>query len=163
MAILLKKQDNFCQFCWKNIKFLAIFWQSNGNFPEGQSTTHYVLMISPQNLVYVLEEKFLSGHRWLLQGCSSATSRPGVTQEIHRAAQSAVEQVRQTHRQELDLDTVISVMSVLLTANAKEVVSLLGWVATHFSCSYLLYCVLPTGLMGWWESERQVSLFLASP
>ena len=39
MAILLKN-DNFCQFFWKNVKFLAIFWQSNGNFPEGHLGSH---------------------------------------------------------------------------------------------------------------------------
>ena len=32
LAILLKN-DNFCQL--KKVKFLAIFWHSNGNFPEG--------------------------------------------------------------------------------------------------------------------------------
>ena len=38
MAILLKKNDNFCQFK-KKVKFLAIFWHSNRNFPEGEVHT----------------------------------------------------------------------------------------------------------------------------
>ena len=36
----VEKNDNFCQFFGKNIKFLSIFWQSNGNFPEGQISTN---------------------------------------------------------------------------------------------------------------------------
>ena len=32
----LEKKDNFWQFFEKNVKFLAIFGQSNGNLPEGQ-------------------------------------------------------------------------------------------------------------------------------
>ena len=39
MAILLKKMKIFVNFFEKNVKFLAIFWQSNGNFPEGQVGT----------------------------------------------------------------------------------------------------------------------------
>ena len=39
MAIFLKKMKIFGNFFWKNVKFLAIFWQSNGNFPEGQTCT----------------------------------------------------------------------------------------------------------------------------
>jgi len=40
MAIFLKKRMKFFgSFFWKNVKFLAIFWQSNGNFPEGQLET----------------------------------------------------------------------------------------------------------------------------
>ena len=35
LAILLKKMTNFVHF-FLNIKFFAIFWHSNGNFPEGQ-------------------------------------------------------------------------------------------------------------------------------
>ena len=35
----LKKMKIFGNFFWKNVKFLAIFWQSNGNFPEGQYYT----------------------------------------------------------------------------------------------------------------------------
>ena len=37
-AIFLKKMKIFGNFK-KNFKFLAIFWQSNGNFPEGQPWT----------------------------------------------------------------------------------------------------------------------------
>ena len=36
MAIFWKKMKIFCIFFGKNVKFLANFWQSNGNFPEGQ-------------------------------------------------------------------------------------------------------------------------------
>ena len=36
LAILLKKMIIFVNFFEKNVKFLAIFWQSNGNFWEGQ-------------------------------------------------------------------------------------------------------------------------------
>ena len=36
MAILLKKMTIFGKFFEKNVKFLAMFWHSNGNFPEGQ-------------------------------------------------------------------------------------------------------------------------------
>ena len=32
----LKKIKNFGNFFFLNVKFLAIFWHSNGNFPEGQ-------------------------------------------------------------------------------------------------------------------------------
>ena len=32
--------ENFGIFGGKNVKFLAIFWQSNGNFPEGQPEIH---------------------------------------------------------------------------------------------------------------------------
>ena len=39
MAIFLKKMKIFGNFFRKNVKFLAIFWQSNGNFPEGQVTS----------------------------------------------------------------------------------------------------------------------------
>ena len=39
MAILLKKMTIFVNFFEKNVKFLAIFGQSNGNFPEGQVIT----------------------------------------------------------------------------------------------------------------------------
>ena len=39
--------DNFCQFFWKNVKFLAIFWQSYGNFPEGQVSCQKLAWISP--------------------------------------------------------------------------------------------------------------------
>ena len=38
LAIFLKKKMAFF-FFWKNVKFLAIFWQSNVNFPEGQVET----------------------------------------------------------------------------------------------------------------------------
>ena len=38
MAIFLKKMKIFGNFFWKSVKFLPIFWQSNGNFPEGQVT-----------------------------------------------------------------------------------------------------------------------------
>ena len=38
-AFFLKKMKIFGNFFWKNVKFLAIFWQSNGNFPEGQYYT----------------------------------------------------------------------------------------------------------------------------
>ena len=34
--ILLTKMTNFVNFFEKNVKFLAVFWQSNGNFPECQ-------------------------------------------------------------------------------------------------------------------------------
>ena len=33
-----EKNENFWQF-FLNVKFLAIFWHSNGNFPEGQLPT----------------------------------------------------------------------------------------------------------------------------
>ena len=36
MAIFLKKMKIFGNFFKKNVKVLAIFRQSNGNFPEGQ-------------------------------------------------------------------------------------------------------------------------------
>ena len=45
LVIFFKKIDKNChffqqnchwQFCWKNVKFLAIYWHSIGNFPEGQ-------------------------------------------------------------------------------------------------------------------------------
>jgi len=36
MAIFLKKMKILGNFFEKNVKFLEIFWQSNGNFPEGQ-------------------------------------------------------------------------------------------------------------------------------
>ena len=36
----LKKMKIFGNFFEKNVQFLAIFWQSNGNFPEGQMTTN---------------------------------------------------------------------------------------------------------------------------
>ena len=36
MAILLKKMTIFVNFFAKNVKFLEMFLQSNGNFPEGQ-------------------------------------------------------------------------------------------------------------------------------
>ena len=32
----VEKNDNFWQFFFKNVKFLSIFWHSNGNFPEVQ-------------------------------------------------------------------------------------------------------------------------------
>ena len=32
-------RDNFWQFFEKNITFLAVFWHSNANFPEGQVTS----------------------------------------------------------------------------------------------------------------------------
>ena len=35
----LKKKTIFVNLFEKNVKFLAIFWQSNGNFPEGQVHT----------------------------------------------------------------------------------------------------------------------------
>ena len=35
----VEKNENFVNFLEKNVKFLAIFWQSNGNFPEGQVGT----------------------------------------------------------------------------------------------------------------------------
>ena len=38
LAIFLKKMKIFGNFFWKSVKFLPIFWQSNGNFPEGQVT-----------------------------------------------------------------------------------------------------------------------------
>ena len=34
-------QDNFWQFVWKNVKFLALFWHSNGNFPEVSALYRY--------------------------------------------------------------------------------------------------------------------------
>jgi len=40
MAILLKKNDNYGNFFEKMSSFLAIFWHSNGNFPEGQLSTN---------------------------------------------------------------------------------------------------------------------------
>ena len=43
MAIFLKKVKNFGHFFWKNVKFLAIFWQSNGNFPEGQVSSYFTM------------------------------------------------------------------------------------------------------------------------
>ena len=36
MAIFWEKLTIVCNFSEKNVKFLAIFGQSNGNFPEGQ-------------------------------------------------------------------------------------------------------------------------------
>ena len=36
--IFFKKITIFFNFFEKNVKFLAIFWQSNGNFPEGQNS-----------------------------------------------------------------------------------------------------------------------------
>ena len=36
-----KKKTIFVNFFEKNVKFLAIFWQSNGNFPEGQVKTEF--------------------------------------------------------------------------------------------------------------------------
>ena len=38
MAILLKKWQFLSIFFFKNVKFLEIFWHSNGNFPEGQNS-----------------------------------------------------------------------------------------------------------------------------
>ena len=38
-ANFCEKNENFWQIFWKNVKFLAIFWQSNGNFPVGQLYT----------------------------------------------------------------------------------------------------------------------------
>ena len=35
----VEKMTIFVNFFEKNVKFLAIFWQSNGNFPEGQLNT----------------------------------------------------------------------------------------------------------------------------
>ena len=35
LSIVFEKNDNFWQLK-KKVKFLAIFWHSNGNFPEGQ-------------------------------------------------------------------------------------------------------------------------------
>ena len=34
-----EKMKIFGNFFEKNVKFLAIFWHSNGNFPEGQTWT----------------------------------------------------------------------------------------------------------------------------
>ena len=47
LAILLKKMTIFVNLK-KNVKFLAIFWHSNGNFPEGQHDIQFVTWhISP--------------------------------------------------------------------------------------------------------------------
>ena len=41
-----EKNENFWQFFWKKkVKFLAIFWQSNGNFQEGQPHTFYIIVM----------------------------------------------------------------------------------------------------------------------
>ena len=40
----LEKNYNFWQLFWKNVKILAIFWQSNGNFPEVQVRTNLRLL-----------------------------------------------------------------------------------------------------------------------
>ena len=39
----VEKMTIFVNFFEKNVKFLAIFWQSNGNFPEGQNLTSLLL------------------------------------------------------------------------------------------------------------------------
>ena len=39
LAIFWKKNNFLSIFLKINVKFLAIFWQSNGNFPEGQDLT----------------------------------------------------------------------------------------------------------------------------
>ena len=36
----VEKNDNFFQ---KNVKFVAIFWHSNDNFPEGQMMIHHTM------------------------------------------------------------------------------------------------------------------------
>ena len=51
LAILLKKMTIFIKFFEKNVKFLAIFWHSNGNFPEGQHwicSLTLLLFVHPQ-------------------------------------------------------------------------------------------------------------------
>ena len=48
MAIFWKKMKIFGNFFGKNVKFLAIFWQSNGNFPEGQLKTTTLFVAPPQ-------------------------------------------------------------------------------------------------------------------
>ena len=40
LAIFWEKMTIFGIFFEKNVKFLATFWQSNGNFPESQQLTY---------------------------------------------------------------------------------------------------------------------------
>ena len=44
----VEKKTIFCQFFSKNVKFSAIFWHSNGNFPEDQADTIFkTRVVSP--------------------------------------------------------------------------------------------------------------------
>ena len=54
LAIFLKKMKIVGNFFGKNVKFLAIFWQSNGNFPEGQ-----VCIVNRKNNVSLCSHKSL--------------------------------------------------------------------------------------------------------
>ena len=69
LEILLKKNENFCQFFEKNVKFLAIFWQSNGNFPEGQHPLYLIVnwesMFMHVHGIFMLTNK--TTHEWQCQ------------------------------------------------------------------------------------------------
>ena len=47
-----KKNENFWHFLGKMSKLLAIFWQSNGNFPESQLGTR----LNVQNYTYIFDQ-----------------------------------------------------------------------------------------------------------
>ena len=40
--LVIKKKDNFWLVLFLNVKFWAIFWHSDGNFPEGQVVIFWV-------------------------------------------------------------------------------------------------------------------------
>jgi len=70
MAIFgyLKKKGNFFR---KNVKFLAFFWHSNGNFPEGQLGTDW-------NIDHSLQTKMKYSDTWCNhQLTNSCTSNQG--------------------------------------------------------------------------------------
>ena len=51
----------FGNFLGKNVKFLAIFSQSNGNFPEGQLHTHRGETWTHHSLLFQLSDKLAAG------------------------------------------------------------------------------------------------------
>ena len=63
-------------FVIKKIKFLAIFWQSNGNFPEGQPHTHHSLLFCIRPLENYSPNATTSfPSRWLLVERVCTTTR----------------------------------------------------------------------------------------
>ena len=71
LGILLKKRQFLSIFFWKNVKFLAFFWHSNGNFPEGQLGTDW-------NIDHSLQTKIKYSDTWCNhQLTNSCTSNQG--------------------------------------------------------------------------------------
>ncbi|XP_012936588.1 uncharacterized protein LOC101859236 isoform X2 [Aplysia californica] len=76
-------------------------------------------------MVPVLEEKFMEGHKWLLQGQPLWIRQSEAEGELDEAAEIAVKAVKELHKVTVEFGTVRALLPVLMKANSSDIASLL--------------------------------------